>query len=51
MEVEDLPDLKEIKALHRALKKSDEEFVAEFRDSGGMAGIYKVCACVCVVWG
>ncbi len=51
MEMGDFPDLKEIKELHWALKKSDEDFVADFRDSGGMTGIYKVCAYVCVVWG
>lgn len=43
METEDLPDLKEVKALHKALKKADEEWVETFRDSGGMGGIYKVC--------
>lgn len=40
--VEDLPELNEVKALHKALKKADEEWVASFRDNGGMAGMYKV---------
>lgn len=42
MEVQDLPELKEIKELYRALKKADEDWVASFRDNGGVAGIYKV---------
>lgn len=43
IQVEDLPDLKKIKALHKALKRADEEWISSFRDNGGMAGIYKVC--------
>lgn len=42
MEVEDLPDLKEVKALHKALKKADVTWIATFRDSRGIDGIYKV---------
>lgn len=45
IEVEDLPELKEVKALHKALKKADQDWVASFRDNGGMAGIYKVRTC------
>lgn len=42
MEVEDLPELDDVRALHKALKKADEDWVASFRDSGGMAGVCKV---------
>lgn len=49
MDVEDLPELKEIKELHRALKKADEDWIASFRDTGGVAGIYKVIG-GCVIY-
>lgn len=42
MEVEDFPDLMVVKELQRALKAADEEWIASFRDSGGMEGICKV---------
>lgn len=40
--VEDLPELRDVHALHKALKKADEDFVALFRDGGGMIGVYNV---------
>lgn len=43
LQVEDLPELKDVKALHKALKRADEPWIASFRDSDGMVGIYKVC--------
>ncbi|CAM9520938.1 unnamed protein product, partial [Hapterophycus canaliculatus] len=44
IEVEDLPELKKVKALHKALKRADEQWICSFRDNGGMAGIYKAMA-------
>ena len=43
MEAEALPELNDVKALHKALKAADEDWVRSFRDSGGMVGIGKVC--------
>lgn len=40
--VDEWPELEQVKALHRALKKADEDFVASFRENGGMVGIGKV---------
>lgn len=40
--VEDWPELDQIKALHKALKKADEDWVAAFRENLGMDGIGKV---------
>lgn len=45
LQLEDLPELKDVKALHKALKKAEEPWIASFRDSDGMVGIYKVCVC------
>lgn len=42
LEVDDLPELKQVKALHKALKTATEDWIASFRDNGGVAGIYKV---------
>ena len=40
--VDDWPELDQVKSLHRALKKADENWVAAFRENGGMVGIGKV---------
>lgn len=48
LQVEDLPELKDVKALHKALKRADETWVTSFRESDGITGIYKVCVCVFV---
>ena len=42
MEIDGLPELDDIKALHKTLKTADEEWVTKFREVGGMAGIGKV---------
>lgn len=42
LETQDLPELDRVKALHKELKKAEEEWVEEFRECNGVAGIYKV---------
>ena len=37
------PEMEYVKALHKALKAADEEWVRSFQDSEGMVGIGKVC--------
>eukprot|EP00903_Cladosiphon_okamuranus_P008076 g7790.t1 len=44
LQVEDLPELKDVKALHKALKRADETWVASFRENEGITGIYKCMA-------